>query len=112
MTQPSDFATNPEPAAESPAAESPAAAAPAASGGDGSVSAQASAVDLAFDQETGGRPQASQGDTRIGRVVSVSGSQVIVMLEIKHSRACKGRVKKSRSAVWSRCTPPPPRCSA
>ena len=92
MTQQSEHATNPEPAVESEAPESPVAESPAASSttgdaggttGDagGSVAAQASAIDLAFDRETGGRSQASQEEKRIGRVVSVSGSQVIVMLE-------------------------------
>ena len=86
MTQQSEHATNPEPAVgseapESPATESLGAASPAASSDGGGVAAQVSAVDLAFDQETGGKSQASQEEKRIGRVVSVSGSQVIVMLE-------------------------------
>ena len=54
MTQPSEFATNPNPAVESEAPESPVAESPAASDG-GSVSAQASAVDLAFQQEIDGK---------------------------------------------------------
>ena len=81
MTQQSEHATNPESAVESEALENPVAESPAASSVGGSVSAQASAIDLAFDQETGGRFQAAQEEKRIGRVVSVSGSQVIVMLE-------------------------------
>ncbi len=78
MTQHSDRATNPEPAVESEASEGPVAGSPAAS--RGGVSAQVSAIDLAFDQEIGGKSQASQEDKRIGRVGSVSGSRVIVML--------------------------------
>ncbi len=94
MTEQSELATNSEPAAESDAPESTVAADPAASGGDGSVSAQASAVDLAFDRETGGGPQASQEEMRIGRVVSVSGSQVIVMLENQAIANLKGSGKE------------------
>ena len=94
MTQQSEHATNPKPTVESDAPESPVAESPAASsaGGSagGSLAAQASAIDLAFDQETDGRPQASQEETRIGRVVSVSGSQVIVMLEHQNPEGAPG----------------------
>ncbi len=95
MTQQSEHATDLEPAVESeapesPATESPAAESPAASSDGGGVAAQVSAVDLAFDQETGGKFQASQEEKRIGRVVSVSGSQVIVMLENQASQDAPG----------------------
>jgi DNA helicase HerA-like ATPase len=81
MTQQSKIAKNPGPAAESKVAEEPIAESLPASNDDHSVSAQASAVDRAFDEEASSRPQISQEEARIGRVVSVSGSQVIVMLE-------------------------------
>ncbi|MHC4448150.1 MAG: ATP-binding protein, partial [Planctomycetota bacterium] len=90
MTQQSEHATNPVPGVESEAPESPVAEIPASRSDGGSVSAQTSAVDRAFEEETSGRPQASQDETRIGRVVSVSGSQVIVMLENQALEAMKG----------------------
>ncbi len=95
MTQQSEQATNPKPAVESeapesPGAQSPAAERPAASSDGGGVSAQVSAVDLAFDQENGGKSRTSREEMRIGRVVSVSGSQVIVMLENQELQNMKG----------------------
>jgi len=81
MTQQSKIAENPGSAAESEIAEDPIAESLPASNDDRSVSAQASAVDRAFDEEASSRPQILQEEARIGRVVSVSGSQVIVMLE-------------------------------
>lgn len=81
MTQQSKIANNPGPAAESEVAQDPIAESLPASNDDRSVSAQASAVDRAFDEEASSRPQILQEEARIGRVVSVSGSQVIVMLE-------------------------------
>ncbi|MFB3137732.1 MAG: helicase HerA domain-containing protein, partial [Phycisphaerales bacterium] len=92
MTQPSEFATSPKPAIESEAAESPVTESPAVS--DGSVSAQASAVDLAFEQDNDGKIRASQEEARIGRVVSVSGSQVIILLENQVSEATQGSGSK------------------
>ena len=81
MTQQSKIATNPGPAVESEVTEDPIAESLAASNDDRSVSAQTSAVDRAFHEEASSKPQKSQEEERIGRVVSVSGSQVIVMLE-------------------------------
>ncbi len=79
MTESSEFSTKLNPAVESEAPEGPAAESPVTS--PGSVSAQASAVDLAFEAEIDGNIRNSQEEERIGRVVSVSGSQVIVLLE-------------------------------
>ncbi len=81
MTQQSKIATNPGPAVKSEVAEDTIAESLDASTDDHSVSAQTSAVDRAFDEEANGNSQKSQEEARIGRVVSVSGSQVIVMLE-------------------------------
>jgi DNA helicase HerA-like ATPase len=80
MTQHSEHATNSELPGEAETVESPAAESPVAESQGEGDSLHAAAVDLAFDEETGGRPQASNEETRIGRVVS-AGSQVIVMLE-------------------------------
>ena len=81
MTQPSKIATKPGPAVKSEAPEDTIAESLDASTNDHSVSAQTSAVDRAFDEEADGSSQRFQEEARIGRVVSVSGSQVIVMLE-------------------------------
>ncbi len=88
MTESSEFSTKLNPAVESEAPEGPAAESPVTS--PGSVSAQASAVDLAFEAEIDGNIRNSQEEERIGRVVSVSGSQVIVLLENQDLEGSQG----------------------
>ena len=80
MTHQSEFAPNPEPideteAAESPATKSQVAESQAAEGPD-----HAAAIDRAFDEESGNKFQVAREEKKLGRVVSVSGSQVIVLL--------------------------------
>ena len=92
MTQQSEHPTNPESAVESEAPEYPVAESSATSsdGDGGGVSAQTSAIDRAFNEESNGGPLAAREETRIGRVVSVSGSQVIVMLENQALESLRG----------------------
>ena len=75
MTHQSEFAPNPEPIDETEATESPAAESQVAEGPD-----HAAAIDRAFDEESGDKIQATQAEKQLGRVVSVAGSQVIVLL--------------------------------
>ncbi len=71
MTHQSEFAPSPEPIDETEAAESLAAESPD----------HAAAIDRAFDQESGEKFQAAREEKELGRVVSVAGSQVIVLLK-------------------------------
>ena len=91
MTHQSQHALHPEPvaepevagteAAESPIAGSQIATSQAAQSQAAAQLDHSAAIDLAFDGETGEKLQAAHEEKRIGRVVSVAGSQVIVMLE-------------------------------